>query len=87
MVYSIVLQKQQVLITTGCKNNITAKRIDPEQAPEQDPEQRQKEDKSLPGHIHTLMRVNVVFYIIFIIAICRIDIKLAKKPCFKGFQP
>ena len=55
-----VLQKQQVLITTCCKNNITAKRIDPEQDPEQDtepdpePEQRHKEDKNVTGSYYAL---------------------------------
>ena len=49
--------------------------------------QRQKEDKNIIKAYYALYRINVAFYIIFIIAIYRLDTKLAKKPCVKGFRP
>ena len=57
MVYNVVLQKQQVSITTCCKNNITAKRIDPDSPGRQKTlrngkhTKRNKTDKMLHSHI------------------------------------
>ena len=48
---------------------------------------RFKADKNAIRPCYTLMQTNKAFYIIFIIAIYRLDTKLAKKPCVKGFRP
>ena len=69
---------------------MTRQRLAPEPEPEQrtgTTAQRHKEDKNIVRAYYALYWINVAIYIIFIIAIYRIERNRGKKPNNKGFQP